>query len=106
MRNMAILVWVYGTIVFVGGLIGWLKARSTPSLLSGLVFGVLLWLCGLGMWQGQRFGLTVAGVLALVLALVMGTRFVKTKKFMPSGLVAVLSAVVFVVLVIAMSSAS
>ena len=102
MQNLAILVWLYGAIVLAGGLIGWIKARSQPSLLSGLAFGVLLGLCGLAMWEGRWIGLTTGAGLALGLTVIMGIRFAKTKKFMPAGLVAVLSAVMLVVLSAAM----
>ena len=38
---------VYGALVAVGGLMGYLKARSLPSLILGLLFGAALILSAL-----------------------------------------------------------
>ncbi len=42
MLTTIIMVWVYAALVLAGGMIGYAKAGSKPSLISGLVFGLLL----------------------------------------------------------------
>ncbi|OZJ04681.1 hypothetical protein BZG36_02544 [Bifiguratus adelaidae] len=82
--------YAYALTVFVGGLIGYIKAGSVPSLVSGSVFAVL---AGLGARNVSRDGRNVllALVVSLILCLVMGLRFSKSGKFMPAGLVSLLS---------------
>ncbi|MEI6085420.1 MAG: TMEM14 family protein [Verrucomicrobiota bacterium] len=93
-----IIVWIYGALVLLGGVMGWAKAKSIPSLISGLVFGGVLIFLGFGIRQGRAADVTAACVIAGVLAVIMGLRFSKTKKFMPAGLVAVMSLVVLATL--------
>jgi uncharacterized membrane protein (UPF0136 family) len=98
MQTPAIIIWVYAALILVGGVMGWAKARSQMSLWSGLIFGVALILVGVGVARGYANHLIAATVLAGLLAIIMGVRFVKTKKFMPAGLVAILSVVVVALL--------
>lgn len=100
MQTKAIIVWVYGALVLVGGVMGWVKAKSKPSLISGIIFGVALILFGHGINQGRAADVWVAIALAGLLAIIMGIRFAKTKKFMPAGLLAILSAVVVATLLL------
>ncbi len=102
MQNLAILTWVFGGVVVLGGVMGYLKAKSMASLIAGLVFGVLLILCGLAISAGKPVGLQAGAAISLVLAVVMGRRFLATKKFMPAGLVAGLGLAVAVVLGLAL----
>lgn len=94
MQTMAMIVWIYGALVLVGGVMGWVKAKSVPSLVSGIVFGAALIFVGYGIKLGHRNDVTIAMVIAGLLAVIMGIRFAKSKKFMPAGLVAILSVVV------------
>jgi uncharacterized membrane protein (UPF0136 family) len=95
-----VIVWVYGALVLFGGVMGWVKAQSKPSLISGIVFGVALIVVGVGVNQGRASDVWAATALACLLAVAMGVRFAKTKKFMPAGLITILSAVVVVVLLL------
>jgi uncharacterized membrane protein (UPF0136 family) len=98
MKNLAIVTWVFGGLVILGGVIGYAKAKSKTSLISGLAFGVLLLLFGYAIAEGRRIGLQAGTGISLALAIIMGRRFLATKKFMPAGLVAILGVVVAVVL--------
>jgi uncharacterized membrane protein (UPF0136 family) len=102
MQTTAAVAIIYGLLVFVGGLMGYRKARSVPSLIAGLAFGSALVVSGLYLWHGEQMGLTAALVLAATLLVLMGIRFAKTRKFMPAGLVAVLSLVAMVVFAVAL----
>lgn len=102
METTALVVLIYGALVLAGGVMGYVKAKSLPSLISGLAFGLALLVCGLGMLQGARASAGAAVGLAVALLAVMGIRFAKTKKFMPAGLIALLSVIVVVMIVAAM----
>ncbi|KAI9254827.1 transmembrane protein 14C [Sporodiniella umbellata] len=85
-----VLGYSYGAIVFAGGLIGFFKAGSVPSLAAGALFGGL---ASLGAYQVSQDAQNVAlglGV-SLVLLVVMGARFYRGRKVMPAGLVSLLS---------------
>lgn len=104
MHELAIIIWGFGALIVSGGVLGWVKARSKASLISGLAFGVLLVLCGYAIWEGRRFGLQAGTGITAALTVIMGRRFVATKKFMPAGLVAGCGAVIVVLLVRALVS--
>lgn len=74
---------------------GYIKAGSVHSLSYGLIFGAILaagaYMNGLSPPQplGQL-------VVSLILLVMMGWRFYETGKFMPAGLIVILSAIVLV----------
>jgi uncharacterized membrane protein (UPF0136 family) len=86
MASTMIVLWIYIVLLEVGGLMGFLKAGSKISLITSTIFAVPLVLCALGILP-----FIVAKVLIGVLAAVFITRYAKGKKFMPSGLMVVLS---------------
>ena len=61
MQTTAMIVMVYGVLVLVGGVMGFVKAHSKPSLIAGLVFGGALQVSGVLMWLGVQ---SQAGTLA------------------------------------------
>lgn len=77
---------VYGTITLIGGIIGYKKAESKVSLISGGVSGVILIVAGILQLVGQNWGLILATLVAGVLVIVFLGRLVKTKKVMPAGM--------------------
>lgn len=83
-----IVLWVYIVLLEAGGLVGYLKAGSKASLIASSVFALPLILAALGILPA----VAADGVIAFLLVF-MGVKFAKSKKFMPSGLMAVLSAV-------------
>ncbi len=100
---MAVAVWatmLYGLLAAVGGILGYVKAGSKVSLISGVVSGVLL--LGLGVLQLQGIPWATPSALALVLGLVgvFCARLVKTGKWMPAGLMVATGVAAAVVLAI------
>lgn len=82
--------WVgygYAALVASGGVMGYVKAGSVPSLAAGLLFGGL---AGVGAYQVSNDPTNIWVSLAASGALtgVMGKRFYSSRKFMPAGLVA------------------
>jgi uncharacterized membrane protein (UPF0136 family) len=92
MHNFASTVlWIYIVLLLVGGLIGFFKAKSRVSLISSSVFALLLVLTTLhGIFQ-PAFAQDLANVILAALLVVFAVRLAKTKKFMPGGLMLVLT---------------
>jgi uncharacterized membrane protein (UPF0136 family) len=90
-----LLLYIYGILLIVGGLMGYVKARSVPSAVAGLVCGFLALL--LGYRYTWHFAPHVALALSLVLIFLMGRRYLRTRKPMPALLIVVLSVVVAIV---------
>lgn len=89
--------WIYIVLLLAGGVMGGLvKAGSKISLITSAIFGLLLALCALGIIKPFH----VADGLVGLLLVVFGVRFAKGGKFMPSGLMLGLSAVVLAVLLL------
>lgn len=81
--------YAYGLLVATGGIVGFLKASSVPSLVAGTVSGGLIAL-GAHRYQHQRKPDLIFGM-SLALTLLMGKRFLASKKVMPAGLTTTLS---------------
>ncbi|KAG0141935.1 hypothetical protein CROQUDRAFT_51013 [Cronartium quercuum f. sp. fusiforme G11] len=74
----------YALFVAGGGLIGYLKASSVPSLIAGGTSGALI---GLGTYRAQVHGKPdLVFAVSLALTLFMGRRFLNSGKMMPAGL--------------------
>ncbi len=91
MHTASLVVYVYAALVMLGGVIGYLKARSLPSILGGDIGAVLLAVSAWGMGRGQAWGLPLALVLILGLLVFFALRFVRLRAFMPGGLMTILS---------------
>ncbi|XP_028289265.1 transmembrane protein 14C isoform X1 [Parambassis ranga] len=82
--------WVgygYATLIASGGVVGYVKAGSVPSLAAGLLFGGL---AGFGAYQTSNDPQNIWVSLATSGAMtgIMGKRFYGSRKFMPAGLMA------------------
>ena len=79
--------WIYIILLVIGGLIGFLKAKSKVSLVMSVAFAAALSLCAARI----IFQPYVADILLVALLAVFAARLVKTKKFMPAGLMLVIT---------------
>jgi len=89
--------WIYVTLLLVGGMVGLIKAGSKISMVISGLFAALLALCALGIIHP----FWIAHVLVGILAVVFLVRYLKTSKFMPAGLMLLFSVVVLGTLVVA-----
>ena len=88
---------IYAVLLAVGGAIGYIKAGSRPSLWAGLGSALASLVALVISLQNARWGMGLAALIALLLAGFFGYRFLaKTRKFMPAGLLAILSVVMLV----------
>jgi uncharacterized membrane protein (UPF0136 family) len=79
----------YIVLLLVGGVIGFLKAGSKASLIASVGSAIPLALVAAGAWPGM-VALVVLGLLQAVFIV----RLNKTRKFMPSGMLLVLTVLV------------
>ena len=93
MNTLAIVAGVYGGLILLGGVMGFIKGKSKVSLVTGILFGIALIECGVLIHQGVAFATVTATMLAAVLVLVFAMRFVKTRKVMPAAVLAIMSLV-------------
>ncbi len=84
------ILWIYIVLLLVGGLIGFFKAKSKISLITSAISAAVLVLSTLPIFQ-RGFSRTAAQIVMAVLLVVFAIRLSKTKKFMPSGLMLVLT---------------
>jgi uncharacterized membrane protein (UPF0136 family) len=92
---------IYAVLLIVGGIIGFIKGRSRPSLIAGILSGLvavgaIFWIAATNNEQG---GYALGLLLSIVLFLFFGYRAAITRRFMPAGMLAVASAVVMAIMV-------
>ena len=94
-----IVLGVYAVLLAVGGVIGYTSAGSRPSLIAGIASAVIAALClVLSATSSARAGLLGGAILAGLLLVFFGSRFARGRKFMPGGLMTLVSLAVVVVL--------
>jgi uncharacterized membrane protein (UPF0136 family) len=91
-----IALWIYVTLLIAGGLVGLIKAGSKISLVTSALFAALLALCATGIIHP----FWIADILVGLVAVVFIVRYLKSSKFMPSGLMLLFSVVVLAVLLV------
>jgi uncharacterized membrane protein (UPF0136 family) len=83
--------WIYIVLLVIGGLIGFFKGKSQVSLIMSVSFAAALSLCAAGV----IFQPYVADILLATLFVVFGLRVTKTRKFMPAGMMLVITVAAF-----------
>jgi uncharacterized membrane protein (UPF0136 family) len=98
---MPYLISLYGILILIGGIIGHAKAGSTASLAMGVIFGFLLFVAAGCMFSKRLYkrGVYSALVLTLLLDAFFSYRYMSSMKFMPSGMLALVSLGVMLFLV-------
>ncbi len=89
-----VILWIYIVLLLVGGLIGFLKAKSKISLIMSTVFAVLLGICAVEKLRVEWSW----GILSF-LALIFFMRVLRTRKFMPAGMMLLVTLVTIVAMV-------
>ena len=95
--------FIFGTLTILGGVMGFVKAGSKASLIAGGVSGALILVAAWLVMSGSvQAGLILGLVISSVLEMRFLPAFVKTKKLMPAGMMAVLSLIGTVLSVLAL----
>jgi uncharacterized membrane protein (UPF0136 family) len=95
------IILIYGLLVLVGGIMGYVKANSMPSLIAGGVSGLVLIGSAIAMWRGFY---VIGWWIALIVAALLLARFgyaaaANGFKMMPGGLMIILSVIAILALV-------
>ena len=97
----ALIVLLYGILVAVGGVMGYVKAGSVASLVSGGGAGLILLGASVAMMRGSyALGWWISLLVALLLLGRFGMAAMNDFKLMPGGMVIVMSLIVLAVLLI------
>ena len=94
------LVLIYGILIAVGGVMGYVKAKSTASLIAGVISGIALVGAAAAMMKNAY---STGWWISLIDALLLLARFVIAElrggfKMMPGGIVIILSIIVIAAL--------
>src|SRR6202521_2974097 len=92
---------IFGLLTIIGGVIGYVQAGSTASIVAGSVSGILLCVAAYLLPQNPAAGLILAGVISILLAGRFVPAFLKTGQAMPAGLMSVLSLLGVIVAIVA-----
>lgn len=92
MQTQVKIIGIYIAILLIGGLIGYVAAKSWASLIASSVSAALLTACCYGIRQGSKLAYCAALALISCLLLFFGYRFSLHYQFMPAGLMTVLTA--------------
>ena len=84
--NAHTILWIYIVLLVAGGLMGFLKAGSKASLIASVSFAAVLSLFALNVAPFQHHWIVL-----LILLLFFASRLMKSKKFMPNGLMVILT---------------
>ena len=92
--------YVYGAFILIGGIIGYVQAKSQISLIMGMVSGLILLAAGYLAGTGKEIGVYIGLAMAALLSVMFILRYVKTKKVMPSLMMAIVSDLALVLLIL------
>jgi len=91
---------IFGLLTILGGVMGYVRAGSTASIIAGSVSGILLLAAAFLLPNNVVVGLVLAGLVSILLAGRFLPAFLKTGSLMPAGLMAVLSVIGVVVVIL------
>jgi uncharacterized membrane protein (UPF0136 family) len=98
MKVTATIVFIYGLLIALGGIMGFVKGGSNISLISGGLFGVALLISSYLISKGQLAAQYVALILTFLLDGIFTYRFAKTLHFFPAGFLSLVSLAVLIVI--------
>ena len=105
MRNMIgpakIYFIIFGLLTIVGGVIGYVKAGSTASIIAGAISGIALIVAAYLLPGNAALGLIIAGIVSVALAGKFIPNFMSTGKVMPAGLMSALSVIGVIMAIVA-----
>ena len=88
MLNFArIVFFAYSALLIVGGIAGFVEAKSVISLIAGVVCGLLALAGGIYLGTNPTVGLVLGILAAFLSAGGMAPRYAKSKKLWPAGIV-------------------
>ena len=92
---------IFGLLTIAGGVMGYVKAGSTASIIAGSIGGVLLLVAAFLLPNQLVPALTIGVVVSLLLAGRFVPAFFRSNKLMPDGIMALLSLLAIVFAIVA-----
>lgn len=92
---------VFGVFTIAGGIIGYVKAGSAPSIIAGSISGVLLLVSGFLLPGHRAAGLIIGLIVSLLLAAQFVPKFLRGGGLMPAGIMSLLSVLGLIVAIAA-----
>jgi uncharacterized membrane protein (UPF0136 family) len=92
---------VFGLLTIAGGIIGYVKAGSVPSIVAGAITGVLLLVAAFLLPEHQALGLGTALIVSLLLAGYFIRKYLQTGTVMPAAIMSVLSVIGIIAAIVA-----
>jgi uncharacterized membrane protein (UPF0136 family) len=92
---------IFGALTIIGGVIGYVKAHSVPSIIAGSITGILLLIAGYILPEHRAAGLVTALIVSILLAAQFVPKLIRTGKVMPAGLMSILSVIGIIVVLVA-----
>ena len=91
---------IFGVLTIGGGIMGYVKKHSLPSLIAGGLCGVLLLIASQLLRDKPQAGLILGGVISLALVGQFLPKFLQKHTWMPAGMMSVLGilAIIFTAL--------
>lgn len=89
---------IYGLLVGIGGVIGYIKAGSLPSLIMGGSSAFIILGCAFAMYRQSVLAHFSAVFIASMLTCFFAYRFFASYAFMPSGMMLVMSIALLTIL--------
>ena len=99
MTRAAMTCLVYGILVLLGGFMGYRKAGSRASLMAGTLSGAAMLVSAILLMRGNAAALWLGLAVTTMLLLFFGMRWLKGRKFMPAGLMALASVAALALLI-------
>jgi uncharacterized membrane protein (UPF0136 family) len=92
---------IFGLLTIAGGIVGYIKAGSAPSIIAGAITGVLLLVAAFLLPEHRVAGLATALIVSLLLAGYFIRKYVSTGTVMPAGMMSVLSVIGIIAAIVA-----
>ncbi|HVF71180.1 MAG TPA: TMEM14 family protein [Chthoniobacterales bacterium] len=92
---------IFGLLTIAGGVMGYVKAGSTASIVAGAISGIALIVAAYLLPGNVVLGLAIAALVSLLLAGRFIPAFMKTGNVMPAGLMSALSVIGVILAIVA-----
>jgi uncharacterized membrane protein (UPF0136 family) len=91
MKNKAYILFIYSTILLLGGIIGFLKTGSVISIFSAAFLTLILNVCGSMMLYGKQLAYNISLIVLFIILIFFGFRYILTLNLMPAGIMTILT---------------
>lgn len=95
MKQKSLVIGCYATFILIGGIVGFVVAKSLISLIMSGLFACFLCGCCVSIWKGHLAAYHSAMAAIFCLLLFFSYRFLLTYKLAPSGIMAIISGCLF-----------